>query len=450
MISKKERMVFNMESKYERFTSEIIERIENSLITCNSASEASRDLGIDVSGLIKHIKKYRILKESTDRNKCALKYTCNKSNEACLKCRYLALYNQKKTCSSCKMGCNEVCKDYTKVPTCKRISKWPYVCNGCAKHQRCHLCKFIYDAGDVWKVVLQNRSQSRKGSHATEEEFVRLSNLLSPLIKNKHQSLLQIFQTHKVEIRWSYVSILSFIDQGLIPGIKNIDLTKRVRYPRNYKKKTNEPSNAAFLSRRTYDDFVVFITENPFLEVVEMDTVLSNMGSNACLLTLLFRKSNFMLAFLLPRKTNEEVRKVFQVMRGRLKEEVFNATFRIILTDNGSEFANPFDIEFDENGVKTTSLFYCDPGKSGQKGKIEKNHVELRKVFPKGTDFSIYTQEDINLALRHINSEPRAILNGSCPGMIAQVFTDPEVMTLINHRTISPDEVLLHQSLFKK
>jgi len=443
-------MVFNMESKYERYTYETIDRIANSLVICNSASEASRDLGIDVSGLIKHIKKYRVLKESSGRNKCALKQTCKKRNEACTKCRFITLYNQKKACASCKINCNEVCKDYTKVPTCKRISKWPYVCNGCIKKERCNLCKFIYDPSDVWKVVLDNRSKPRKGSHATEEEFVRLSKLLSPLIKEKHQSLPQIFQTHKVEIRWSYVSILSFIDQGLIPGIKNIDLTKRVRYPKNYKKKTNVPSNAAFISRRTYDDFVVFISENPFLEVVEMDTVLSTRESNVCLLTLLFRKSNFMLAFLLPRKTSQEVKKVFQVMRRNLKEEVFTAAFRVILTDNGSEFANPIDIEFDEQGIKTTSLFYCDPGKSGQKGKIEKNHVELRKIFPKGTDFSIYTQEDINMALRHINSEPRAILNGSCPGKIAQVFIDPEAMTLIDHKTINPDEVLVHPSLFKK
>lgn len=105
------------------------------------------------------------------------------------------------------------------------------------------------------------------------------------------------------------MTILSFIDQGLIPGINNIDLTKRVKYPKKYKKKTNEPSNAAFVAHRTFDDFVVFITENPFLEVVEIDTLLSNRESGACLLTLLFIKSNFMLAFLLPRKTSEKVKK---------------------------------------------------------------------------------------------------------------------------------------------
>lgn len=143
-------------------------------------------------------------------------------------------------------------------------------------------------------------------------------------------------------------------------------------------------------------------------------------------------------------------KKVFKAMRRRLKKEVYSAAFRVILTDNGSEFANPMDIEFDEHGIKTTSLFYCNPGKYGQKGKIKKNHVELRKIFPKGTDFSIYTQEDINKALRHVNSEPRAILNGSCPGKIAPVFIDPELTSLISHKIINPDEVLLHPNLFKK
>ena len=97
-------------------------------------------------------------------------------------------------------------------------------------------------------------------------------------------------------------------------------------------------------------------------------------------------------------------------------------------------------------------LFYCDPGNSGQKGKIEKNHVELRKVFPKGTLFSAYVQGDVDLALSHINSEPRAVLNRrySCPGDVAKTFIDPEVIGLNNYRKIKPDEVKLHPDLLGK
>lgn len=440
-----------MESKYQRYNEEIINKIYSSLSIYRSASDAAREMGIDVSGLIKHIKSYRVIKETSELNRCSYKTTCQKKNEACNRCHYMSLYHQEKRCASCKAGCNQICSDFTKTPLCSSLSKWPYVCNFCPKKERCRLNKYIYDPDLVWKASQENRSNPRKGSHADEGEFIRLSRLLVPLIKDRHQSLPQIFQTHKEEIRWSYPTILSFIDKGLIPNLKNIDLTKRVKYPKEYKKNKNEPTNLAFLTGRTYDDFIAYISENPFVEVVEMDTVLSGKGDNACLLTLLFRKSNFMLAFLLENKTTEEVERVFLWIKGRLGIELFRKTFSCILTDNGSEFADPKSIEFNyENGERICRLFYCDPGKSGQKGKIEKNHVELRKVFPKSIFFSIYSQDDVNLALSHINSEPRALLNRNCPGVVAKAFIDLKVISLNNYQFIDPDKVTLHPDLLKK
>ena len=440
-----------MESKYQRYNEEIINKINEALSIYHSASDAAREMGIDVSGLIKHIKKYRIIKETLEINKCSYKTTCQKKNEACDKCRYMSLYNQVKRCASCKNGCNQICSDFTKTPLCPSLYKWPYVCNCCYKKEKCRLNKYFYDPSLVWKVLQNNRSEPRKGSHASEGEFIRLSNLLVPLIKGKHQSLPQVFQTHKEEIRWSYPTILSFIDKGLIPNLKNVDLTKRVRYPKEYKKNKDESTNYALLAGRTYDDFIAYISDNPFIEVVEMDTVLSGKGDNTCLLTLLFRKSNFMLAFLLKEKTSEEVGRVFTWIKSQLGIELYKQTFACVLTDNGSEFANPKVIEFDyETGERVCHVFYCDPGKSGQKGKIEKNHVELRKVFPKSIFFSIYSQDDIDLALSHINSEPRALLNRNCPGVVAKAFIDLKVISLNNYRFIKPDEVTLHPDLLKK
>lgn len=439
-----------MKSKYTRYTEDIVERIacdieENRFL---SASEASQNYGLDTSGLIKHIKKYRVLKMTNDINKCGRKYECNHNN-ICEKCFYKARLNITKKCNHCKKGCNSICKNFIKIPTCQRLKKYPYVCNGCEKKNRCHLNKFVYYSDQVFKEMKKNRSESRVGRHADEKEFIRLSNLLTPLIKEKHQSLYQIYLTHKDEIKWSYPTLLSFINDRLIPNIMNCDLTKRMRYPSSYKKRKNEATNKAFLDGRTYDNFVSFITENKDVDVVEMDTVLSERGDNSCLLTLLFRKTNYFLAFLLPSKTIENVNKVFKLIKEKLGSDIYKKAFKCILTDNGSEFANPIEIEY-INGVKECNLFYCNPGNSQQKGKIEKNHVELRKIFPKGTSFSSFTQDDINLALCHINSEPRAILNKLSPGLLATALLSPEILKLNGFKLIEPDEVNLHPSLVKK
>jgi len=436
--------------KYERLTEELIITIGSLLTSCGSATELASQIHFDVSGLIKHIKKYRSLFETAAVNKCGRKMACPHRGDLCPSCYRKGKGLSECACSSCKKNCNQICVGFTKLPSCPKLDKFPYVCNGCEKLGKCRLNHYFYEPTAVWKAVSAARSDPRKGNRIGADGLAKLSGLLTPLIKEKRQSLPQIFLSHKEEIGCSYVTLLKYIDLGMIPGIKNIDLTKRVRYPKKYAKNKAEPTNAASLSGRTYDDFVSFITENRGVEVVEMDTVLSGRGGRKCLLTFLFRKSNYMMAFLLESKESAEVAKVFASLRGRLGKELFSKAFACILTDNGSEFCDPASIEFDPaTGERLCHLFYCDPGKSGQKGKIEKNHAELRKVFPKGTVFDRFTQKQVDIALSHINSEPRAILNANCPGKIATVWLNEKVLALNEYESIEPDEVFLSPELLK-
>lgn len=59
--------------------------------------------------------------------------------------------------------------------------------------------------------------------------------------------------------------------------------------------------------------------------------------------------------------------------------------FRAVLTDNGAEFSDEAAIAaLLGEGPGETRLFYCDPWRSDQKGACERNHVEIRKLLPKG------------------------------------------------------------------
>ena len=132
-------------------------------------------------------------------------------------------------------------------------------------------------------------------------------------------------------------------------------------------------------------------------------------------MTLLLRKSSFMLCFLLPACTQKAVLEVFDVLYETLGRRLFLKTFRVILTDNGSEFKDPWSIEKDKRGKQRTKVFYCDPYTSSQKGQLEKNHEFIRHVIPKGKSMHNYTQDDITLLARHINSVARDSLNERCP-----------------------------------
>ena len=79
-----------------------------------------------------------------------------------------------------------------------------------------------------------------------------------------------------------------------------------------------------------------------------------------------------------------------------LGAKTFNKLFPVILTDNGSEFSNPKEIEYrDAVPSLRTKVFYCDPSSPYQKGACEVNHELIRRILPKGSSFDDLTQEDI-------------------------------------------------------
>ena len=149
-------------------------------------------------------------------------------------------------------------------------------------------------------------------------------------------------------------------------------------------------------------------------------------------------------------KTQKEVLRVFNMLEYELGNELFEKTFPIILTDNGTEFGDPLSLEFNNEGVGRTRIFYCNPRASYQKGMIEKNHEFIRYVLPKGTSFDTLLQTDIDLMINHINSFARASLNWFAPIDVAKFTLDKEVIKKLNLKKISPNEIQLTKNLLKK
>ena len=83
-----------------------------------------------------------------------------------------------------------------------------------------------------------------------------------------------------------------------------------------------------------------------------------------------------MVGLLIDDKSSLEVAEKIRDLKARLMKTGFDfgSLIPLPLTDNGSEFTDVVAIENDFDGVKQTSLFFCDPYKSCQKAKIEKNH----------------------------------------------------------------------------
>ena len=83
-----------------------------------------------------------------------------------------------------------------------------------------------------------------------------------------------------------------------------------------------------------------------------MDTVKGVRESGKRLLTMIFRKNNVMLLFLMPDGKAESVKRVLDYLETGLGIDVFRRLFPVILTDNGSEFKKVDELELtlDEDG----------------------------------------------------------------------------------------------------
>ena len=412
--------------------------IEQELSKNTSFKEIAKYLEKDPTTISKEVKKHRIRKEGqaihVNFNHCAKKYNCHRHNLCNPRCS--------KECRHC-VHCNKVCSDF-EDGICLRIKRAPFVCNGCTEKFGCKLTKYYYRALPSFNKYKNILSESRQGINLTELELSNLDKIISPLVK-KGQSISHICKTH--DIPYSKTTLYRYLSNNCF-SVGPIDLPRKVRMKKR-KQRNIEPKDNKARTNRTYEDFQKYIELHPELPIVEMDTVEGIKGGRV-LLTLLFRSSRLMLAFILYEKTQKEVLRTFNMLELELGTELFEKTFPIILTDNGSEFGNPLSLEFNNEGIGRTRIFYCNPRASYQKGMIEKNHEFIRYVLPKGTSFDSFLQTDIDLMINHINSLGRASLNWFAPIDVAKFTIDKKVIKKLNLKKISTDEIQLTPKLLKK
>ena len=130
-----------------------------------------------------------------------------------------------------------------------------------------------------------------------------------------------------------------------------LNLKRAIKYKARNQKTKSTPLNYDYLEGRRWEDFLERIEQDSTLNIWEMDTVLGKNGSDEkCVLTLLYRKTNLQLYFLLDSCIMLEVQRVFDGIKEYLGAELFSEIFQIILTDNRKEFHDPLNLETDPLG----------------------------------------------------------------------------------------------------
>ena len=340
------------------------------------------------------------------------------------------------------------CSEF-KEEKCPLLNKPPYVCNGCKNKTHCTLTKHFYDSIYSYNEYSDILSEVRKGVLIDQSEIDYLNEILVPLIKDKGQSIHQAVVNNKNKIMCSEKTIYKLIDLGLLK-VKNIDLPRKVRFRNRKKKTTVYKVDKHCLEGRRYEDFLAYMKQHPDTPVVQMDSV-EGKKEGKVLLTLHFVNCSLMLAFIRDHNDAQSVIDIFNELQKVLGIDKFKELFIVILTDNGSEFSNPTEIEFDTNTKeKRTQIFYCHPSSPHEKGSCEVNHELIRRILPTGTSFDNLTQNDINLMMSHINSYTRKKLNDKSPYDIFSTIYGYDTLNKIGIKKINSNDVNLTPNLLKK
>ena len=327
---------------------------------------------------------------------------------------------------------------------CPLLDKAPFVCNGCPKRrQNCGYKKILYLAKQAQKQYEQTLVEAREGTPLNSKTFWDMDKVISDGVK-KGQHIYHILKTHNLDVSSS--TVYRHIRKGYL-SIAPIDLARAVKFKERRKSKLPSiPKEAK--KGRSYEDFQNYLVLNQLDSWLEMDTVMGRMGGKV-LLTFNLSFCNFIFARLLDNKTTLEVTKHLYDIKNTLHQadKDFFQLFPVILTDNGGEFARVDDIEMDVRGE--SKLFFCDPNRSDQKGRIEKNHTLIRDILPKETSFDNLTQEDINLVCSHVNSVKRAALNGKSAYELFAFTYGEEIPKLLGISKIPAEDVCQSSKLLQ-
>ena len=145
----------------------------------------------------------------------------------------------------------------------------------------------------------------------------------------------------------------------------------------------------------------------------EGDTVRGPMKSSACVMSLVERTSQFLVARRLAERSAEQLNdSARQAMKG--------LPFKTLTVDNGMEFASHKKLE----ELTGASIYFAHEKSPWERGLNEQVNGLIRQFFPKGTDFSKVSPAQLRRVVTLLNQRPRKSLGYKTPNevMRSQIF----------------------------
>lgn len=208
-------------------------------------------------------------------------------------------------------------------------------------------------------------------------------------------------------------TIYNYIHKGIIPNVTDKDLTYKTK-----KKKTRDKGHTRIRYQKSgaksIEDRPKEIKDRTAYGNWEMDTVYSGKDkSKSCLLVLTERMTREELIYKVKDRTAQSVLDKINDIEKEIGTDNFKNIFKTITADNGGEFALHTDIEKScVMDIQRTTLYFCHPFASCERGSNENANKLIRKYIKKGEDIGNYTDGQIKDIEDRINNYPRRLFNG--------------------------------------
>ena len=428
-------------NSYKHVSAEQRRAMETGLDNRDTPSGIARTIGFDVSTVRREILRNRrhdgpARSASRDKNdrahlrSCAVRGLCR---DGC----------ERRPCRRCHpprraMGC-----ELYEPRTCPTVEKAPFACNARQRCSACALDRCKYSAESADAQARRRASESREGVDVTAQEMGGLVETVRSGIA-KGQSTHRMFEAN--EMPCSERSFYRHVENGSVP-ILAIELAKKVKYKKR-KRAKKQSHESGFYKGREHGGFMELPADERAC-ATEVDAVVGRRGGSRCILSLHRADLHFQVYLLLQAKTKEETVRALDWPEARCEdpetgESCFGDLFGLMLLDRGCEFD---DIEGMERSARDPSrkrcaTYFADPSRPDQKGACEKNHVELRKILPKGTSLEALDAATLADICSHVNSSMRKGCGNASPFALAQPALPAYLLENPGLRPIPPKEVV--------
>ncbi|MBP3402248.1 MAG: IS30 family transposase [Clostridia bacterium] len=206
------------------------------------------------------------------------------------------------------------------------------------------------------------------------------------------------------------VTLYSYIEKGVFLKVSNKDLLRKGKKKKTKVEKATKklPNVAHSIEKRPIE-----VAERNTFGHWEGDSVIGTIKKGETVLTMTERLTRMELIFKSPGKTAASTVAMLNRLERRIGSGNFRKIFKTITFDNGTEFSDVNGLEYSPyTKKKRTSVYYCHPYCSSERGSNENQNGFIRRFIPKGTVISSYSKEYIENVQDYINNYPRAIFNG--------------------------------------